>query len=241
MDVPPASLKSTSHQVVYKCHVENKIHVDPAAVRAFITQLKFPVHFIDFETVGAAIPLYDGTRPYQQVPFQFSLHILRGPDRELEHHAFLAEGAGDPRPEFLKRLKALIGPKGSIVAYNLSFEQGRLQESVDAYPDYKDWLNGIDGRFLDLMTPFQKFDYYNPKQLGRYSIKSVYPALIGGSYDGMTISDGSQASREYARVTFSDGVPEEDRRLVYDGLLEYCKLDTQAMIDVLDVLREAVL
>ena len=240
-DVPPASLKSASHQVVYKCHVENKIHVDPTAVRAFITQLKFPVHFIDFETVGAAIPLYDGTRPYQQVPFQFSLHILRGPDRELEHHAFLAEGEGDSRPEFLKRLKALIGPKGSIVAYNLSFERGRLQESVDAYPDYRDWLNGIDGRFLDLMTPFQKFDYYNPKQLGRYSIKSVYPALIGGSYDGMTISDGSQASREYARVTFSDGVPEEDRRRVYDGLLEYCKLDTRAMIDVLDVLRKAVL
>jgi len=241
VDVPPASLKSASHQVVYKCHVENRTHVDPAAVRAFIELLKLPVYFIDFETVGAAIPLYDGTRPYQQVPFQFSLHVFSGPDQELEHHAFLAEGAGDPRPEFLKRLKALIGPKGSIVAYNLSFERGRLQESVGAYPDYKDWLNGIDGRFVDLMTPFQKFDYYDPKQLGRYSIKSVYPALVGGSYEKMTISEGGQASREYARVTFSDGVTEEDRRLVYDGLLEYCKLDTRAMIDVLDVLRKAVL
>lgn len=236
-DVPPDRLKSTSHQVVYKCHAENKIHVDPAAIQAFIKKLQFPIHFIDFETVGPAIPLYDGTRPFQQVPFQFSLHILSGPGKELEHHAFLAEGEGDPRPEFLNRLKTLIGPKGSIVAYNLSFERGRLQESADAYPDYKDWFNAIDGRLLDLMTPFQKFDYYDPKQLGRYSIKSVYPALIGGSYDGMTISDGSQASREYARVTFSDGVTAEERRRVYDGLLEYCKLDTRAMIDILDVLR----
>ncbi len=237
-DVSPERLQSTSHQIIYKCHLENKIHVDPAAIREFIKQLQFPIHFIDFETLGMniAIPLYDGTRPYQQVPFQFSLHILSGPDKELEHHAFLAEGEGDPRPEFLKRLKVLIGPKGSIVAYNLSFERGRLQESADAYPDYKDWLNGIDGRFVDLMTPFQKFDYYDPKQLGRYSIKSVYPALVGESYDGMTISDGGQASREYARVTFSHGVTKEDRRRVYDGLLEYCKLDTKAMVDILNVL-----
>ena len=236
-DVPLEQLKSTSHQIVYKCHVENKIHTDRGAIRAFIKRLEFPVHFIDFETVGAAIPLYNGTRPFQQVPFQFSLHISSGPDQELKHHAFLAKGAGDPRPEFLSRLRAFIGPKGTILAYNLSFERGKLQDSVDAYPEYKDWLNEIDERLLDLMAPFQKFDFYDPKQLGMYSIKSVYPALIGGSYEGMTISDGSQASREYARVTFSDGITEEDRRRVYDGLLEYCKLDTQAMIDVLKVLQ----
>ena len=239
-DVPPERLTAASHQVVHKCHTENKIHVDPAAIQAFITQLKFPIHFIDFETVNPAIPLYDGTRPFQQIPFQFSLHILAAPGKELEHYAFLAEGANDPRPEFLKRLKALIRPSGSIIAYNLSFERGRLEESVEAYPEYTTWLDEIQGRLLDLMTPFQKFDYYDPKQLGKYSIKSVYPALVGGSYEEMTISEGGQASREYARVTFSNGITEEDRRQVYDGLLEYCKLDTQAMIDVLNVLRETV-
>lgn len=241
LDVPPERLKSTSHQVVYKCHKENKVHADLPAISEFIGQLKFPIHFIDFETVGTAIPLYDGTRPFQQVPFQFSLHILSGPDRKLEHHAFLAEGMNDPRPKFLSQLKALIGPKGSIVAYNLSFERARLQESVGVYPEYEHWFNEIDERFLDLMVPFQNFDYYDPKQLGRYSIKSVYPALIGGSYERMTISEGVQASREYARATFSEGVTEVDRRRVYDGLLEYCKLDTQAMIDVLGVLRKVVL
>lgn len=238
-DVPPDRLKSTSHQTVYKCHVENKTHIDPEVIRSFIQQLEYPIHFIDFETVNPAIPVYDGTRPYQQVPFQFSMHILPAEGKKHEHHAFLAEGPGDPRPEFLKRLKALIGPKGSIVAYNLSFERGRLEEAVDAFREYKKWFQEIDKRLVDLMLPFQKFDYYNPKQMGKYSIKSVYPALVGGSYDGITISDGGQASREYARVTFARGIAEEDRRRVYDGLLEYCKLDTQAMIDVLAVLRKA--
>lgn len=236
-DVPPEQLTAVSHQIVHRCHVENKTHTDRAAIRAFMEQIEFPVHFIDFETVNPAIPFYDGTRPFQQVPFQFSLHILRGPDKELAHHAFLAEDPGDPRPEFLSRLKRLVGPKGSILAFHLSFERDRMRESVEAYPEYGDWFNELDGRLLDLMLPFQKFDYYDPKQLGRYSIKSVYPALIGGSYEGMTISDGGQASREYARVTFSDGVAEEERRRVYDGLLEYCKLDTRAMLDILKVLR----
>lgn len=238
-DVPPEELKAASHQIVHRCHVEGKTHADRGAIRAFMKQLEFPVHFIDFETVNPAVPFYDGTRPFQQVPFQFSLHILRGPGKELEHHAFLAEGPGDPRPEFLSRLKRLVGPKGSVVAFHLGFERDRMRESVEAYPEYADWLNGLEGRFLDLMLPFQRFDYYDPKQLGRYSIKSVYPALVGGSYDGMAISDGGQASREYARVTFSDGIAEEDRRRVYDGLLQYCKLDTQAMIDILKVLRAA--
>lgn len=239
-DVPQERLKSTSHQIVYKCHVENKVHIDSAVIRSFIQQLEYPIHFIDFETIGMnmPIPLYDGTRPYQQVPFQFSVHILHEQGKKLEHHAFLAEGTDNPRPEFLKRLKSLIGPKGSIVAYNLSFERGRLEEAADASPEYKSWFQEIDKRLVDLMLPFQKFDYYDPKQMGKYSIKSVYPALVGGSYEGMSISDGGQASREYARVTFLDGVTAEERRRVYDGLLEYCKLDTQAMIDVLEVLKK---
>ncbi len=239
-DVPPERLTATSHQVVRRCHVDNKIHVEPVAIQAFIKQLQFPIHFIDFETVNPAIPFYDGTRPFQQVPFQFSLHILHGPGERLDHYAFLAEGVGDPRPEFLNRLKALIESKGSIVAYNSSFERGRLEESANAYPEYADWFNEIDGRFLDLMSPFQKFDYYDPKQLGKYSIKSVYPALVGGSYKEMAISEGGQASREYARVTFASRILEEEKKRVYNGLLEYCKLDTQAMIDVLDVLRKTV-
>jgi hypothetical protein len=239
-DIPLERLSSANHKLVHQCHAQNKAHINPVVVQSFVKTLEYPIHFMDFETVGMelAIPRYDGTRPYQQIPFQFSLHVLAEPAKKLEHYAFLAEGLDDPRPEFLKKLKTSIGSKGSIVVYNLTFEKSRLQECAEAYPEYQKWFNEISSRFVDLMGPFQKFDYYDPKQFGRYSIKSVYPALVGGSYDEMEISGGGEASREYARVTFSAGITEEDRKKVYRGLLEYCKLDTEAMASILDILRK---
>lgn len=239
IDVPVERLSAVTHQIVHACHAGKKTHVDLKAIKGFLKGLEFPLYFVDFETVGAAIPLYENSRPFEQVPFQFSLHILEAWDKKPKHYAFLAEGRGDPRPAFMKSLKSLIGPSGSILAFNMDFELGCLKRSAAVLPEYQDWVNEIEKRFIDLMVPFRRFDYYDPKQMGSYSIKAVYPALAGGAYKGMTISDGGQASREYGRVTFTDGVPDSDKRQIYDGLLEYCKLDTQAMIDVLNVLRQA--
>jgi len=238
-DVPPERLKTPKHLIQQKSHVGNKPYADPAGLQKFLNQLEFPLHFLDFETIGAAVPVYEGTSPFQQIPFQFSLHILPEWGKKPVHHAFLAENREDPRPEFLKKLKALIQPKGTILAFRMSFEKSCLEKSAEAFPLYQKWAAGVDKRFIDLLVPFQQFHYYDPKQHGSCSIKSVYPALIGKSYDGMTISDGSQANREFGRVTFTDGISEAEKRRVYDGLLEYCKLDTQAMIDILDVLRRA--
>ncbi len=228
-----------SQRIQRECHVGNQVHADSSAIRAFLEQLEFPIHFLDFETVGDAIPLYESSRPYQQVPFQFSLHILPGWDRAASHHAFLADGWGDPRPELLSRLKALLGETGTILSYNMSFEWGRLKESVEAHPQYGEWFRGIEGRFSDLIVPFRRFDYYDPKQMGRTSIKNVFPALTGGAYEGLGISDGNAASREYARVTFLDEVSAEERGRVRKDLETYCTLDTQAMIEILSVLRTA--
>ena len=239
-DVPAERLTSEKHQIIRACHVGQKVHADIKALGGFLKKLEFPLYFMDFETVNPAIPLYENTSPFEQVPFQFSLHILEAWAKKPVHHAFLAEGKSDPRPEFMKRLKTLIGPSGNIVAFNMKFESGCLKNAAEVYPEYSDWVKELEPRFIDLLVPFRRFDYYDPKQLGSCSIKYLYPALVGGSYDGMAISDGEEASREYARVTFSDGVPEKERRGIYDGLLEYCKLDTQAMIDVLNVLRRTV-
>lgn len=228
-----------SQRIQRECHAGNRIHMDPQAIRSFLKQLEFPIHFLDFETVGSALPFYDSSRPYQQVPFQFSLHILPGWDQAASHHAFLAGGAEDPRPELLSRLKPLLGMAGTVLSYNMSFELGRLKESVEAHPEYGKWFQGIQGRFLDLIVPFRQFDYYNPKQMGRTSIKNVFPALTGGSYDGLGIADGGMASLEYARVTFFDGVSPKERGRVRQDLETYCALDTQAMIDILNVLRSA--
>lgn len=236
-DVPAERLTAATHQIVRACHAKKMTHVDLKVIKGFIKSLKFPLYFVDFETLNPAIPLYENSSPFQQVPFQFSLHIWEDWSIKPKHHAFLSEGREDPRPELLKKLQSLIGPKGSIVAFNMSFEIGCLKDSVEVFPEYKNWLKEIEGRFIDLMVPFRRFDYYDPKQMGSYSIKAVYPALVGRSYDNMTISDGGQASREYGRVTFTDGISEKEKRKIYDGLLEYCKLDTQAMVDILKVLK----
>lgn len=240
-DVPPASIKSLGHQIIQKCHKESRPHIDIDSIREFIEELQFPLHFLDFESTGYAIPYYNESRPYQQVAFQFSLHILPAWDKPAEHYSFLAEGPEDPRQKLLESLKSCIRNTGTILAYNMSFEKKRLEESVEVYPEYKKWFVAIEQRFMDLIEPFRKFDYYDPKQLGSYSIKKVYPALTGKSYEGLGIGEGGTASREFARVTFGIGVTPEDRARVLKDLLIYCKLDTQAMIDVLNVLRRTVL
>jgi hypothetical protein len=230
---------SASQTIQRQARMSGRTHVDTAQVRGFLDQLQMPLYFLDFETVGGAIPLYDASRPYQQVPFQFSLHVLEDWGKEPAHHGYLAEGRNDPRPELLKGLKGLLGKKGTILAYNLSFELGRLRECAEAYPDYSGWLQTIEPRCLDLIVPFRSFNYYSPEQMGKTSIKRVYPALTGGSYEGMGIGDGGAASSEYGRVTFTD-VPLDERQKVRDDLEAYCKLDTHAMIEILKELKKAV-
>lgn len=239
-DIPGDHPLSDSQRTQWDCHENGHVKVDQDAIKAFIDELKFPIYFLDFETVGPAVPFYDQSRPYQQVPFQFSLHIVPAWGKEASHHAYLAETRDDPRPKLLSKLESLIKGKGSILSYNMSFELARLRESVEVYPNFEPWFRGIEKRFMDLIVPFRKFDYYDPKQMGRTSIKNVFPALTGGSYEGLEIGDGGTASREYGRVMFSDGISPQDKDRVLRGLEEYCQLDTQAMIDILEVLKKAV-
>ena len=239
-DIPADYALSASQRVQCDCHANGEAKADPTAIKEFINELQFPIYFLDFETVGPAVPVYDQSRPYQQVPFQFSLHILPAWGKEAAHHAFLAQTQADPRPELLSKLEALIKDKGTILSYNMSFELARLRESVAVYPKYEPWFRGVEKRFMDLIVPFRKFNYYDPKQMGRTSIKNVFPALTGGTYEGLEIGDGGTASLEYGRVMFSEGIKPEDKAHVLGGLEEYCKLDTQAMIDILNVLRKSI-
>lgn len=240
-DVPENYKLTDNQRIQWQCHRTGQVHCDRKAIMGFINQLEFPVYFLDFETVSPAIPFYEQSRPYQQVPFQFSLHVLEKWGKEPAHYGYLADGAEDPRPGLMARLKQLIGPKGTVLSYNMGFELGRLKECAEVFPEYQTWFNKIEPRFRDLIDPFRQFDYYDPKQLGSTSIKAVYPALTGGSYEGLEIADGESASQQYACITFRKGIPEEEKVRVRAGLEVYCKLDTQAMIDVLSVLRKAVL
>ena len=190
-----------------------KSHVDKEGIREFLEGLEYPIYYIDFETFGTAIPLFDDIRPYEQIPFQFSLHIVDGMGKKPRHESFLSDGIGDPRPEILQKLKKLLGDHGSIVAYNSPFEKDKLKKASTIFKEYEKWYQSIEPRIIDLLSPFKSFNYYHPDQQGSASIKAVLPALTGKSYEGLEIAEGGTASLEYLRVTFGD-VAEQERQEV---------------------------
>ena len=214
-------------------------HVDRAALKRLLATLEYPLHFLDFETFATAIPLFDGIGPFEQVPFQFSLHIQREPGGRLDHQMFLAQGRNDPRCEFMRELKTVIGSQGSVIVYNAQFEEGILDACAKAVPEFAPWVADIKDRVVDLMEPFKAFAYYHPAQLGSYSIKAVLPALTGCGYEHLAIQEGGTASLEFLRVTFGD-VPDEERQRVRRQLEAYCGLDTEGMVWIIEALRGMV-
>ena len=236
----PDHVDLTDRQAIQrKVALTGQPHIEHKALASFLERLEHQVGYLDFETFNTAIPLFDGLRPYQQVPFQFSLHRVAAPGAKPEHHAFLADGRTDPRPEFLNRLRDSIGDKGTVVVYNARFEKGVLDKLAEAFPKHAGWVEKLKGRIIDLLEPFQGFDYYHPEQHGSASIKSVLPVLTGHSYADLEIQEGGQASLEYLRVHFGD-VPEAERRKVREQLERYCGQDTEGMIWITDALRNLV-
>ena len=153
------------------------------------------MYFLDFETFNPAVPLYDYSKPYQQIVFQYSLHILNEQGGQLEHKEFLAQPTGDPRIPMIEQLITEIGTEGDIIVYNKGFETGRLSEIARDFPKYEIAIQNILKRIVDLMTPFQQKLYYTPEMKGSYSIKQVLPALVPGfSYKNLEINNGGDAS-----------------------------------------------
>jgi hypothetical protein len=232
----PADYELSEHQ---KIQVESarsgNVHVDMKNIAAWLRELKYPLQFLDFETINPALPLFEGMRPFQRVPFQFSLHIMQD-DGKLEHYHYLA-GKDDPRDEFMKQLKFRLLATGSIVVYNMSFEKAVLSETAAAIDGYSDWVNCILPNFVDLIVPFRNFWYYNPLQQGSNSIKDVLPAMTGRSYSGMEISEGNDASVKFMSAMYTDMNPAE-REKIRNALLAYCGLDTEAMVLIVRKLEE---
>lgn len=236
-DIPESEPLTAIQRVQKQSILDGHPYLEREPIRRFLKQIRFPAYFLDFETFQKALPPYEGTRPWQQIPFQFSLHVLPAIKAEPEHHMFLAAGAQDPRPQFLGRLRELLGSAGSIVAYNAQFEKRVLRECCDYLPEYADWLRGIEMRFLDLLIPFKAFRYYHPEQRGSVSMKAVLPALVGDSYDGLEIQEGGTASLEFCRVTFGN-VSALEKARVRHSLEEYCSQDTIAMVKIVRALRD---
>jgi len=236
-DMPDDVALSRQQKIQKQCLITGNVHVERDEIRRFLARLEYPLYYLDFETIAPAIPPYDGMRPYQDMPFQFSLHIVEGDGSEPTHHSFLAEGDDDPRPRILSELRNLLGSRGSIIAYNAGFEEGVLKDLVESFPEYTEWLQGILSRMVDLLFPFTNFHYYHASQKDTASLKKVLAALTGRGYEEMGIANGMDASVAYAKIAYGRAHEEEIARVRAD-LVEYCKLDTEAMIWIVDELRK---
>lgn len=238
-DIPPdyELNASASHQLAH--YRSGEAFCDKQAIQDFLADIHYPVYFLDFETVWPGVPEFDGTRPFQQIPFQFSLHVQRSAGDPTEHYEFLGDGKADPRETLATEMIRLLGSSGSILCYNASFEKTRIKELAKLYPQYQTLLHALTSRVEDLMTPFQKRLYYHPEFKGRYSIKNVLPVLCPDlRYDTLAIQEGDTASKVYAQLKFQDDGTAAQQR---EHLLAYCKMDTLAMVKVLEWLRAYVL
>jgi hypothetical protein len=240
-DIPDSFELGDKQQIQLKCEKTGKVHINEKAIKEFLDKLKYPLYFLDFETYQTAIPLYNGLKPYQQIPFQFSVHKIDSKGKKT-HYSFISSGKKDPRKKFINAIKRKLGTKGSVIVYNQVFEQSRLKEIGEFFPLEKEVVGKIIERMTDLLIPFRNFDYYDRKQEGSASIKYVLPAMTNMTYNGMEIANGGQASIRYAYITHGDikgnKAKKEEIKKVREDLKKYCGLDTEAMILILNKLRE---
>ena len=210
-----------------------------AELRKELAELKYPLCFMDFETVNPALPRYAGMRPYSMFAFQWSVHVQESPGAEPKHYEFLADDRSDPRKAFLTSLLETIerhGGTGHIVVYNQSFEMGRLNDLAEWFPEYAQRIAKIQGRIWDLL-PVIRQNVYHPGFNCSFSLKNVLPALVPAmAYEGMRISGGEQAGLAYERMIGGD-TSEAARATLRGDLQAYCRQDTLAMVRLLESLQ----
>lgn len=228
---------------VRRIQVKEKPYIDKSGIEAFLSKIKYPLYFLDFETMRFVIPPYDGLKPYQQIPFQYSLHFQATKGGTLYHTEYLAESGVDPRRKLAEQLCKDIPLDSCVIAYNKSFEEGRLKELAEFFPDLRAHLLNIVGHLIDLKDPFSEGHYYLPAMGGSFSLKSVLPALFPNDpqFDYHNLSGGVQNGEE-AMTVFPKikGMPEPQKSQTRKALLDYCKLDTLAMVKILEKLYDAV-
>lgn len=218
----------------------NQRIVDKNKIREFLDTFKYPLYFFDYETLSSSIPYFDGNSPYQDYPFQYSLHVQDSPKSEVRHLEYLHEEASNPMPGLLRQLKADIGNSGTILAWNMSYEKGCNQRMAKLYPEYQEFLESVNERINDLMIPFSQMWMVDKDFFGSASVKKVLPALVPDlSYKKLEVSDGLLARRTWTETVLEDRKPNQKEKILTD-LSTYCTLDTFAMVRILDELRKII-
>lgn len=222
--------------------------VDREAIGKFLQGVRYPLHLLDFEACQTPVPFVSGTQPYQVVPVQYSIHIIRGPGQAPEGRHFLAPyGAPgeDPRVAMLAQLKKDLEGAAMVGAFNAGFETTRLKEMASTFPEHEDWIKKLLPRFIDFWEPFRQFWWYHPDQEGRTGVKTLMPLVSGRRYEDLEIGDGHTASLAWLKVHVGprgevSALPEEEREGVRGSLIRYCSMDTEALVAIHDFLHKVV-
>jgi hypothetical protein len=236
-DIPTSYAMSAIQKQKVQNWKDQATFIDEEHIKDFLDTLSYPIYHLDFETFQQAIPEWRGISPYQQIPFQYSLHIEHS-DGTIEHKEFLADEGADPRYELAKRLVEDIPVDVTVLAYNMSFEKGVNAKLAESFSEFSNHLLSINENVKDLMFPFQKKYYVTPQMQGSYSIKYVLPSLVppmAEAYKNLNgIQNGSDAMNAFPKLSSMGREEKEETRV---ALLEYCKLDTLAMVEVLKKLK----
>ncbi|MGZ4033976.1 MAG: DUF2779 domain-containing protein [Bacteroidia bacterium] len=237
VEIPEKNDLDKNANIHIQAFKNNAVTLDISAIDTFLNKVEYPLFFMDFETFMPAVPIYDKTKPYQHIPFQYSLHYKKTKDATLEHFEFLAEQGFDPRKAFVESLLKDTESPGTILVYDVLMEKNILNGLKNDFPEYASQIDLRLKRMIDLAQPFQNRSYYHPAMKNSFSMKSLLPALVPDlSYSGLKISSGS-----IAMIAYENLQKETDMFKILEireSLLEYCKLDTLAMVKVFEVLEK---
>jgi len=233
-DIPDDYFSSKSKNVQVRLTKQKSQSIDEPAIRDSLDQLEYPLYFLDYETINPAVPMVDKTHPYQQVPFQYSLHVIDKPKAEIKHVDFLHSEKSNPVPHLLKALKTDIGDSGSVIVWYKRFESSRNKEMGEMCPEYQAFMQNLNDRIYDLMEIF-KDSYLDYRFKGSASIKNVLPVLVPElSYKELEIQHGTMAMDGI--LDLIEGNTDDKEKLIND-LKEYCALDTMAMVKIFEFLQ----
>lgn len=241
IDIPDNYKLSYKQSLVREVAKTNTPIINHEAIRKELEQLVFPLYFLDYETYNSAIPLYDGYHPQQQMVFQYSLHVLDNPGEQLQHFEYLATDASEPSLGLVKQLTQNIGDTGSVIVWNKTFEATRNKELTEIHPEFAEFLADLNERMYDLADCIKEGFYVHPQFRGSWSIKNVLPVMVPNlSYKKLAVNKGDQAMISWwTMIQNADALADADKTA--QDLLEYCKLDTLAMVEVWGKLKNLLL
>lgn len=211
--------------------------INTRRIESFLQTFEYPLYFLDYETLSSIVPPFDGLKPYQQLPFQYSLHIIEKPGGELKHTEFLHTLDTNPIESLLEQLQKDIGDTGTVLVWWEGFEKSCNDLMAKMLPEYATFLENVNARVKDLMLPFSKGFYKDKDFYGSASIKKVLPVLAPElNYGDMEIQEGASAQRLWMQSVYENVHSSEQKAKIMADLRKYCELDTYAMVRIFEVL-----